>query len=63
MKKAEAVAIFDSVSNVLGKEQKKEMIAVIAPKPTVQTAPFDMVFKYSAPIRTWRAWIAGKLEV
>ena len=52
VKKAEAVASFERVSNVRGKEQIQEIIAVIAPKPTVHTAPFVIVFKYSAPIRT-----------
>ena len=56
VKRADAVAIFDSVSNVRGREQKKEITAVMAPKPTVQTAPFVMVLRYSAPIRTWSAW-------
>jgi hypothetical protein len=54
VKTAERVASFDRVSNVLGREQKKERTAQIAEKPTVHTAPPLMVFRYLAPIKTWR---------
>ena len=54
VKKADRVASLDRVSKVLGSEQKKERTAQIAEKPTVHTAPPLMVFKYLAPIKTWR---------
>lgn len=54
VKNADSVASFERVSNVLGSEQKNEMTAQIAEKPTVQTAPPVMVFRYLAPVRTWR---------
>lgn len=52
VKNADKVASFESVSNVLGKEQKNEMIAVIAENPTVQISWLVIVFKYLAPIKT-----------
>lgn len=56
VKNAERVAILDRVPKVRGREQKKEMTATMAEKPTVHTAPSLMVFRYLAPIRTWRPW-------
>lgn len=52
VKKAESVASFERVSNVRGKEQRKEMTAMMAENPTVQTPPLVMVFKYFAPVKT-----------
>ena len=56
VKIAERVASFERVSNVLGREQTKETTAIIAEKPTVHTAPPVMVFRYLAPVKTWRPW-------
>ena len=56
VKKAERVASLERVSNVRGREQKKERTAQIAEKPTVHTAWPLMVFRYLAPVRTWRPW-------
>jgi hypothetical protein len=49
--RAESVASFESVLNVLGSEQKSEITAVMAAKPMVQTLWLVMVFKYFAPTR------------
>ena len=56
VKKAESVASFERVSNVLGKEQKKHMTAMMAEKPTVQTLPLVIVLRYLAPVITCRPW-------
>ena len=57
VKNADAVASLESVSKVLGNEEIKEMIVMIAEKPIVHIEWFVMVFKYFAPVRTWRPWI------
>jgi hypothetical protein len=57
VKKAETVAMWARVPNVRGKEQKNEAIATIREKTTVQTAPPDMVLRYSAPTTQCRPWM------
>ena len=54
VKKAEAVAILESVENVRGSEQKKEIIAIMTANPTVHMLWLVIVFRYLAPVRTWR---------
>lgn len=54
VKKADRVASFESVSNVLGREHKKDITATIAENPTVHNPPLLIVFRYSAPIKTCR---------
>lgn len=54
VKKAETVASFERVSNVLGREHKKQITATIAENPTVHKPPLLIVFKYLAPIKTCR---------
>ena len=61
MKKAESDANLERVSNVLGKEQTQEMTIMIAEKPIVQTEWFVIVFRYLAPVRTWRPWTVSIL--
>ena len=56
VKKAEKVASLDRALKVLGSEQSQERTVQMAEKPTVQTAPLDMVLRYFAPVRTWRPW-------
>lgn len=52
VKNAERVASLERVSNVLGREQTSERTAQMAEKPTVQTAPPLIVFRYLAPVKT-----------
>ena len=61
MKKAESDASLERVSKVLGKEQTQEMTVMIAAKPIVQTEWFVIVFRYLAPVRTWRPWTTSVL--
>ena len=49
VKNAERVATLDKVLNVRGSEKHQEIMATIIEKTIVHTAPFDIVFKYSAP--------------
>lgn len=56
VKKAEKVASLDRVLKVRGSEQTQESRVQMAEKPTVQTAPSDMVLRYFAPVKTWRPW-------
>ena len=56
VKKAEKVASLDRVLKVRGSEQSQESTVQMAEKPTVQTAPLDMVLRYFAPVKTWRPW-------
>ena len=53
VKNAESVASLERVSKVLGREQMKEMIAMITEKPIVQTEWLVIVFRYLAPVKTW----------
>ncbi len=54
VKNADMVAILERVENVRGSEQKKEMTAMMTEKPTVHTLWLVMVFRYFAPVKTWR---------
>src|SRR4051812_35335847 len=49
VKNADKVATLDRVLNVRGSEKIHEMMATISENTTVQTAPLDIVFRYSAP--------------
>lgn len=54
VKKADKVASLESVSDVLGKEHKKDINAMIAENAAVHNPPLLIVFKYLAPIKTCR---------
>ena len=56
VKKADSVASLERVSKVRGSEHTHDRIAQIAENPTVQTAPLVIVFKYLAPVKTWRPY-------
>lgn len=57
VKNADRVATLDKVLKVRGNEKKNEMMATMAEKATVQIAPLDIVFRYSAPTTQCRPWM------
>ena len=63
VKKAERVASLESVLNVLGSEQTKEMTAKMAAKPTVHTLWLVIVLRYLAPVKTWRPFLESVCSI
>ena len=56
VKNAESVASLERVSKVLGNEQIQVMTVIMAENPMVQTEWLVIVFKYFAPVKTWRPY-------
>ena len=54
VKNAERDANLERVSKVLGNEHAQEMTVMTAEKPIVHTEWLVIVFRYLAPVKTWR---------
>jgi len=56
VKTADAVPSLARVLNVLGREQKNEMMATMTPKTIVHWLWLVTVFRYLEPTRTWKPY-------
>lgn len=54
VKNADIPASLESVSKVRGRELKKDTMATMAEKTTVQRPPLVIVFRYFEPVKQWK---------